>query len=81
LQAREHCAFARPIVSGRVLSLLIDSGVLRAGQDHRDVEIDRALTKYLFAQAGESEIKFSRVENIMRDRWHLPGEASGVPSR
>jgi hypothetical protein len=62
-----NCAFCRPIVSGEVLAMLIRDGKL-PDREPTDVEIDRAVTAFLFEHAGEN--KFSRVQTIMRDRWH-----------
>ena len=63
-----NCAFCRPIVSGEVLTMLVRGGKLRA--DPTDVEIDQAVTAFLFELAGEN--KFSRVQTIMRERWQSP---------
>jgi len=48
--------------------MLIDAGKLPNRLEHTEVEIDRAVTQYLFEQAGDR--KFLRVAEVMRDRWH-----------
>jgi hypothetical protein len=55
-------------VSDEVLSLLIEAGKLPDKIGHSDVEIEEALTAFLFGIAGER--KLSRVRRIMAERWH-----------
>lgn len=73
---KEGCAFTRCVVGGRVLAMLISAGKLPDREGHSDLELERATTEFLFELAGEKN--FSRVQNIMRARWHPAGN-SGVP--
>lgn len=65
---RLGCAFSRAVVSGEVLTMLIKAGKLQDRDGHTDIEIERALTEFLFEQAGER--KLQRVSSVMRARWH-----------
>jgi hypothetical protein len=65
------CACSQVIVSGEVLTMLTRLGLLADRPDHHDVEIERALTQFLFERAGEK--KATRVAHAMRDRWHTAG--------
>lgn len=65
------CAFCSPIVSPAVIGMLVRDGKL-PDRVHTDVEIDRAVTEYLFERAGD-KIKFGRVRKIMCGRWQSAG--------
>lgn len=62
------CAFSRVIASGPVLAMLVERRFLPNRDDNTDVEIEVALTRFIFAEAGDKN--FPRVATIMRERWH-----------
>jgi len=64
---RLGCAFSQVIVSGDVLTMLIRRGMLADRLEHSNIEIERALTQFLFDIAGER--KATRVALAMRERW------------
>jgi hypothetical protein len=67
-------AFARPVVGRRILGMLVERGKLRSRDDRppTELEVDEALTAFLFELADENN--FSRVQTIMRERWHSADE-------
>jgi hypothetical protein len=52
--------------------MLIQAGKLPPRDGHTELEIERATTEFLFDLAGEKN--FSRVQTIMRERWHSADE-------
>jgi len=48
--------------------MLVRAGKLAGTDVHSEIEIERALTNFLFELAGEKN--FKRVAEIMRERWH-----------
>ena len=68
IRVKLHCAFSQIVTNTAVLNMLVERGFLPDRLDNTEAEIEVALTRFVFAEAGDKN--FGRVAIVMADRWH-----------